>query len=163
MLAVAPPRSPLARLVPDDAGVQVVTGTTIKDVALRDAAAAFGDGPYAVVVDDCEQVTILPSQDGYSDAPTLLEEIACPGALGGQALVLCGDALPILSGQRRSLMRVVNEIMTSGTRLLLTPTSAAVAREHGFGLEPDQFFAGPPGRGFLAFGRSVEQIHVAVP
>jgi S-DNA-T family DNA segregation ATPase FtsK/SpoIIIE len=163
VLALAPPRSPLARLLPDDPGVQVVTGTTIKDVALREAAAAFGDGPYAVVVDDCEQITLAASQDGYSDAPTLLEELAGPGALGRQALVLCGDALPILSGQRRSLVRVVNEIMTGGTRLLLTPTSAAVAREHGFGLEPDQLFAGPPGRGFLASGRSVEPVHVAMP
>ena len=163
VLAIAPPRSPLPGLLPDDAGVRVIRGTTLKDADLRDAATEFGDGQYAVVVDDCEQITVTPSQEGFVDAPTLLQEIASPGALGRQALVLCGDALPILAGQRRALSRVVNEVMTDGVRVLLTPTSPATAREHGIPLEPDQFFAGPPGRGYLTTGRVVDLIQLAVP
>jgi S-DNA-T family DNA segregation ATPase FtsK/SpoIIIE len=150
-------------MLPDDDGVRMVTGSTVKDGELREAAAAFGDGQYAVVVDDCDQVTLVATEDGYSEEPTLLADIAEPGALGHRALVLCGDAVPILTGQRRSMMRVANEIMTSGSRILLTPTSSAVAREHGLTLEPDQLFAGPPGRGYLASGRSVEPVHLAVP
>jgi S-DNA-T family DNA segregation ATPase FtsK/SpoIIIE len=163
VLVVAPPRSPLPRLLPLDEGVRVVTGTTIKDADLRDAAAVFGDGRFALVMDDCEQITLTASEVGFSDAPTLLEDIVNPGALGRQALVLCGDATPILSGQRRSLARVLGEVMSGGARLLLTPTSNPVAREHGFALEHDQFFAGPPGRGYLAVGRSAELIQLAVP
>ncbi len=133
----------------------------LKDTDLRTAAEAFGDGRYAVVVDDCDQITVVPTQVNFADGPTLLQDIASPGALGHQALVLCGDATPILSGQRRSLARVVSEIMTSGARLLLTPTSPVVACEHGFKLEPDQFFAAPPGRGHLATARATTLVHLA--
>jgi S-DNA-T family DNA segregation ATPase FtsK/SpoIIIE len=163
VLAIAPPRSPLPKLLPLDEGVRVITGTTVKDADLRDAAAVFGDGRYAILVDDCEQITLTPSQEGFSDAPTLFEDVVSPGALGRQALVLCGDATPILSGQRRSLARILGEIMTSGTRILLTPTLPSGAREHGFVLQPDQFFAGPPGRGYLAVGRGAGLVHLATP
>lgn len=161
VLALAPPRSPLPRLLPADAGVRVLTGTTIKDADLREAAAAFADGPYTVIIDDCEQITLTPSQEGFSDAPTLLEDIVSPASLGRRALVMCGDAQPILAGQRRSLMRIANEILTSGARLLLTPTNRAVAREHGFTFEPDQYFAGPPGRGYLTEGRTTDLVQLA--
>jgi DNA segregation ATPase FtsK/SpoIIIE, S-DNA-T family len=162
VLVVAPPRSPLPALVGDDSGVRVVTGTTLKDADLRAAAEAFGDGRYAVVVDDCEQITLLATQVSFSDAPTLFQDAAGPGALGRLALVLCGDAASIVSGQRRSLARVVGEIMTSGTRVLLTPTSSLGAREQGFKqLEADQFFAGPPGRGYLTTGRDITLVHIA--
>jgi len=139
--------------------IRVVTGTTVKDADLRDTVTAFGDGRYAVVVDDCEQITVVPSEEGFMEAPLLLQDIAGPGALGRQALVLVGDAQPIVSGQRRSLMRVVTEVMTAGTRILLTPMSNPVARELGFTLEGDQFFAGPPGRGYLTAGRALHLIH----
>ncbi|MGH3548342.1 MAG: FtsK/SpoIIIE domain-containing protein [Pseudonocardiaceae bacterium] len=161
VLAIAPPRSPLPRLLPDDAGVRVLTGTTFKDADLREAAADFGDGHYAVIIDGCEQITLTPSQEGYSDAPTLLDDIVNPGSLGHRALVMCGDAQPILTGQRRSLMRITNEILTSGARLLLTPTNRTTAREHGFTLEPDQYFANPPGRGYLTQGRTTDLIQLA--
>ncbi|WP_250286340.1 FtsK/SpoIIIE domain-containing protein [Frankia sp. CiP1_Cm_nod2] len=161
VLVIAPPRSPLPSLIGDDGGVRVVTGTVLKDTDLRAAAEAFGDGRYAVVVDDCDQITLVPTQVSFADGPTLLQDIASPGALGRHALVLCGDAAPILTGQRRSLARVVSEVMTSGARLLLTPTSPVVAREHGFKLEPDQFFAAPPGRGHLATARTTTLIHLA--
>ena len=77
--------------------------------------------------------------------------------------MLCGDVMPVLAGQRRSLLRVVNEVMTTGTRILLCPTAPAAAREQGFALEADQFFAGPPGRGYLARGRVPELIQFAHP
>lgn len=163
VLALAPPRSPLPRLLPDDAGVRLLTGTTIKDTALREAAAAFGDGTYAVIADDCEQLTLTPSQDGFVDSPTLFQDIADPGALGRHALILCGDATAILTGQRRSLTRVVTEITTTGTRILLTPTTPLNAREHGFALDPDQYFPGPPGRGYVMSGRSTQLLHLATP
>lgn len=162
VLAVCPPRSPLPGTLPDDAGVRVVTGTTIKDADLRDAVEAFGDGRFAVIVDDCEQVTVAPSEEGFSDAPTLLEDIATPDSLGRRALVLCGDAAPVIEGQRRSLMRVVTEIMTAGTRILLTPATSPVARLHGFTLDADQFLAGPPGRGYMAAGRATALVQVAL-
>jgi DNA segregation ATPase FtsK/SpoIIIE, S-DNA-T family len=162
VLAIAPPRSPLPSLLPADDGVRVLTGATLKDSALRDAAEDFDDGRYAVIVDDCEQITVATTQEGFTEMPTLLQEIAAPDALGRRALVLCGDATPILEGQRRSLQRVVNEIMTAGTRVLLTPTSVPVARTHGFRLEPDQYFPGPPGRGHLAPASDAGVIQIAL-
>ncbi|MCA1705612.1 MAG: hypothetical protein LC808_21080, partial [Actinobacteria bacterium] len=162
VLAIAAPRSPLPQLLPADAGVRVVTGTTLKDVDLREAATTFADGPYAVIIDDCEQITLTPSQEGFSDAPTLLDDIVNPGSLGHRALVMCGDAQPILTGQRCSLMRIANEILTSGARLLLTPTNRTTAREHGFTLESDQYFAGPPGRGYLTQTRTVDLVQLAI-
>jgi len=162
VVAIAPPRSPLPGLLPDD-GVRLLSGTTIKDTDLREAAGAFGDGNYAVVVDDCEQITLTATEEGFTEVPTLLQEIASPGAMGRQALILTGDAAPILTGQRRSLKRVLDEVLTSGMRILLTPTSRPVAREHGFVLEPDQYFAGPPGRGHLTTGRDVDLVHLATP
>ncbi|HET9657332.1 MAG TPA: FtsK/SpoIIIE domain-containing protein [Kineosporiaceae bacterium] len=163
VLVVAPPRSPLPDLLPADAGIQVVRGTTVKDSELREAAEAFGDEPYAVVVDDCEQLTLVATQENWDEKPTLFTEIADPGSLGRRGLVLCGDALPILSGQRRSLARLLGEVMTSGARLLLCPTVPSAVREHGLALEADQFFPGPPGRGYLSVGRSTTLVQVAVP
>ncbi|WP_239328584.1 FtsK/SpoIIIE domain-containing protein [Frankia sp. CiP3] len=160
VLIIAPPRSPLPALVGDD-DVRIMTGTTLKDTELRAEAEAFGDQRYAVVVDDCDQITLIPTQVNFADGPTLLQDIASPGSLGRQALVLCGDAALILTGQRRSLARVVSEIMSSGARLLLTPTSPALAREHGFKLEPDQFFAAPPGRGHLSTGHTTALVQLA--
>jgi S-DNA-T family DNA segregation ATPase FtsK/SpoIIIE len=135
----------------------------VKDTELREAVAAFGEGRYAVVLDDCEQITVEATQENWDEKPTLLAEIAEPGSLGQRGLVLCGDALPILSGQRRSLIRVLGEVMTSGSQVLLCPSAAAAAREHGVTLEPDQFFAGPVGRGYLATGRSLTLVQLADP
>lgn len=187
VLLIVPPHSPLPDLLRDtgitdggagdtgitdggagdggagDRGVRVVRGTTVTDRELRQTAEAFGDARFAVIVDDCEQVTVVPTQKGWEEEPTLLAEIADPGSLGRRGLVLCGDALPILSGQRRCLARVVGEAMTSGTRLLLCPLVPAVAREHGLVLEPDQFFPGPAGRGYLVAGRATTLIQVADP
>jgi S-DNA-T family DNA segregation ATPase FtsK/SpoIIIE len=167
VLVVAPPRSPLAsmlqRLLPDDAGLRLVAGTAVLDADLRAAASRFGDGRFAVLVDDCEQVSIIPSKESFMDAPTLLQEVAAPSALGHRALVLAGDAGPIVTGRRPALNRVVGEILTGGTRVLLSPATSIGARELGVILEPDQFFAGPPGRGYLATGRSTTLLQLAMP
>jgi S-DNA-T family DNA segregation ATPase FtsK/SpoIIIE len=162
VVVVAPPRSPLPDLLRPDPGIRVVRGTTVQDAQLRQAAEQLAGAPYAVIVDDCEQVTLVATQENWDERPTLLGETAEPGSLGRRALVLCGDALPILSGQRRSLARVLAEVMTSGARLLLCPTVPAAAREHGFVLEADQFFTGPPGRGYLAVGRTTTLLQLAV-
>jgi S-DNA-T family DNA segregation ATPase FtsK/SpoIIIE len=161
VLAVSPPRSPLARTLRDDPDVPAIGATMVPDGDLREAAAKFGGSPYAVIVDDADQVTVEAGKQGFNATPTLLEEIAHPAALGRHALVLAGDAGPILSGQRRSLGRVVSEIMTSGAVLLLTPAGRAAAKEHGLALDPDQYLTSPPGRGYLAIGRSVQLLQVA--
>ena len=75
--------------------------------------------------------------------------------------MLAGDALPIQSGQRRSLLRVTSEIMTDGHRLVLTPTVPIAAREIGLALEADQYFAGPPGRADLTSGRDAILLQLA--
>lgn len=79
------------------------------------------------------------SVPGFADEVVVVLD----GALGRRALVLRGDAQPILSGQRRSLSRVVGEAMTAGARLLMCPMVPTVARELGFRLEPDQYFPTP--------------------
>lgn len=149
VLAIAPPMSPLARLLPDDAGVRMVTGVALKDEQLRAAAADFGDNPYAIVVDDANHLSIEPEKQGFGEAPTLLEESAQFTARGRTALILTADATPILSGFPSPLSRVINSVLTSGACLLLTPANRSVAMTHHIGLEPDQFFTAPPGRGYL--------------
>lgn len=161
VLALCPPRSPLPQLLPNDPGIRIITGTNLKDVDLRDAAAAFSTNPYVVLLDDCEQITVAASEEDFTDIPTLLEDITAPDAHGHQALILCGDATPILTGQRRSLNRVVDQTITAGNRILLTPTDRATAREHGFALDSDQYFDLPPGRGYLTHGRTLTLMHFA--
>jgi S-DNA-T family DNA segregation ATPase FtsK/SpoIIIE len=150
VLAMAPPMSPLSRLLPDDSGVRMVTGVSIKDEELRAAAADFGDNPYAIVVDDANQISIEAAKQGFGDAPTLLEESAQFTARGRTALILTADATPILSGFPSPLSRVVNSVLTSGACVLLTPANRSTAMAHHVGLEPDQFFTAPPGRGYLS-------------
>ncbi|MGP4096488.1 FtsK/SpoIIIE domain-containing protein [Nonomuraea sp. KM90] len=158
VLAVGPPRSPLVRSLP---GARTLVGTSFADADLREAVAAFGDGRYAVVVDDFDQVTITPREQGFDTLPTLLQDIIAPSELGRRALVLAGDATPLLEGHRRSLAGEVTEVLRTGTRLLLTPANRVTAREHGMSLEPDQFFAGPAGRAYLATARRVELVQLA--
>jgi len=150
VIAAAPPQSPLARLLAGDDGIHVVTAATLDDSILREAAGPFGDRRYAVLLDDADRITVQPTKQGFNDSPTLLEEIARPAEFGHRALILAADATPILSGQRRSLAKVTNEILMSGTRLLLTPAKRADARQLSMTLEPDQYFTRPPGRGYLA-------------
>lgn len=150
VLAIAPPRSPLERMLEGEEDIKVVSGMSLEDAALREAAASFGEGRYAVLLDDAERVTIRPSKEGFAEAPTLLEEISQPASFGHRALVIAADPNPILSGQRRSLAKVTSEIMLTGNRFLLTPAKRTDARNLGVTLEPDQYFTRPPGRGYLA-------------
>jgi S-DNA-T family DNA segregation ATPase FtsK/SpoIIIE len=150
VVAAAPPQSPLARMLAGDEGIRVVTAATVEDSVLREAAEPFGNRRYAVLLDDADRITVQPSKKGFNDSPTLLEEIARPAQFGHHALILAGDATPILSGQRRSLAKVTNEIMMSGTRILLTPAKRTDARQLSMTLEPDQYFTRPSGRGYLA-------------
>ncbi|WP_232425324.1 FtsK/SpoIIIE domain-containing protein [Pseudofrankia inefficax] len=161
-LVVAPPRSPLPALLgDDDPGIRLIRAGDVKDTQLREAAETFGDGRFAVIVDDCDHLTIEPTVVNFADARTLLEDAASPAAAGRQALILCGDATPILNGQRRSLLKVTNEIRTSGGLLLLTPTSPHTAREHNLRLEPDQLVPTPPGRGYLTIRGTATLIQLA--
>jgi S-DNA-T family DNA segregation ATPase FtsK/SpoIIIE len=150
VLAIAPPQSPLAGMLADEENVTVLTAMSIGDAALREAVAPFGERRYAVLLDDAEKITVQATKQGFNDAPTLLDEIVRPDALGRCALIMAGDATPILSGSRRSLQKVTSEIMMSGTRLLLNPAKRADARDFKLSLEPDQYFTGLPGRGYLA-------------
>lgn len=150
VLVIAPHRSPLARA---GLGTRVLAGTSFTDEELREVAGDIGGNRLAIVVDDFEQITLTPSDKNFTSVPTLLQDITAPAMLGHFALVLCGDATSVLEGHRRSLTDVTGELVRSGDRILLTPADRVVAREHGFTLEPDQFFTGPPGRAYLARGR----------
>jgi len=150
VLALAPPQSPLGRLLADDEGIRVIATATIADTALREAAEPFGDRRYAVLLDDADRITVQATKQGFSESPTLLDEIGQPAQFGHRALIIAANATPILSGSRRSLAKVTNETLQNGARLLLTPAKRADARELGMTLEPDQYFTRPPGRGYLA-------------
>ncbi|TMR96379.1 FtsK/SpoIIIE domain-containing protein [Nonomuraea basaltis] len=158
VLAVAPPRSPLTRSLP---GARTLAGTSFTDADLREAVAAFEGTRHAVIVDDFDQLTIAPREQGFDTLPTLLQDILAPADLGRRALILTGDATPLLEGHRRSLSAEVTEILRAGTRLLLTPANRVVAREHGVNLEPDQFFGGPPGRAYLGTARRLDLVQLA--
>ena len=162
VIAVAPPQSPLGRMLAGDDSIRVITAATVEDSVLREAAEPFGERRYAVLLDDADRITVQPAKQGFNDSPTLLEEIARPAQFGHHALVLAADGTPILSGQRRSLAKVTNEIMMSGTRLLLTPAKRADAKQLGMALEPDQYFTRPPGRGYLATTGAPTLIQLAV-
>jgi len=150
VLAVAPPQSPLARLLSGDDGIRVLTGAGIEDSALREAVEPFGDGRYAVLLDDADRISVQATKKGISDLPTLLDEIAAPAQLGRRALIVAGNATALVSAGRRSLTKVTHEILLSGNRLLLTPGKRADARELKVSLEQDQYFSHPAGRGYLA-------------
>ena len=63
--------------------------------------------------------------------------------------IIAANASPIVTGHSRSLAKVTQVILATGTRLLLTPAKRAEARELTMTLEPDQYFTRPPGRGYL--------------
>lgn len=163
VLALAPPNSPLPRLLPTDAGTRVLTGYSINDTDLREAAAGFGDDRYAIIMDDADRVTVPATQQGFTDSPTLLDDVAQPSAFGSRALIVTADAAPLLSGFPRPATRLINTILTTGTRLLLTPANRAAALAHSIALEPDQYFTGPPGRGFLSTAQATVQLQIAIP
>ncbi|MGW0432229.1 FtsK/SpoIIIE domain-containing protein [Micromonospora sp. NPDC003197] len=164
VLAIASPGSPLPRLLPDDEGVRLLTGVTVKDVELRETAAAFGESPYAVIIDDADHITVLPTEQGFTNMSTLLDEITLPAARGRQALIVTGDAAPVLTGFPSPVSRLFNTILATGVRLLLTPENRAAALAHNIALEPDQYLIGPAGRGYLATGNRVPTLlHLASP
>lgn len=104
---------------------------------------------------------MLPTQQGFADAPTLLDDIARLSARGRQALVLSADATPLLTGFPSPLTRLINTILATGHRLLLTPAGRPSAVAHSITLEPDQYFAAPPGRGYLSSSRAPILLHLA--
>ncbi len=150
VLALAPPQSPLSRMLTADDGIRVLATAAVDDSALREAVEPFGERRYAVLLDDADRITVQAEKKGFSDAPTLLDEIARPSGLGHRALIIAADAAQILSGNRKSLAKPTNEALNNGTRLLLTPAKRPDARLLNMVLEPDQYFLRPPGRGYLA-------------
>jgi S-DNA-T family DNA segregation ATPase FtsK/SpoIIIE len=150
VIAVAPPQSPLSRMLAGDNGIRVLTAAAVEDSVLREAAEPLGDRRYAVLLDDADRITVQATKKGFNDSPTLLEEIARPAEFGHHALIIAADATPILSGARRSLAKVTNEVVMSGTRILLSPGKRTDARQLSMALEPDQYFTRRPGRGYLA-------------
>jgi DNA segregation ATPase FtsK/SpoIIIE, S-DNA-T family len=164
VLALAPPSSPLPRLLPDDAGVRLVTGISVKDADLREAAADFGENPYAVVVDDVSQINLVAEQDGFMEQPTLLDESAQLSPRGRVALVLTADATPMLNGLLGAQSRLVHSAVNGGgAYIVLTPGDRATAVAHNLKLEPDQFFTAPPGRGYLSLGQAPMLLQLATP
>jgi S-DNA-T family DNA segregation ATPase FtsK/SpoIIIE len=161
VLTIAPPRSPLTRMLADD-DVHHIAAASVEDSDLREAAGSFG-GRYAVLLDDADSLLVLAAKQGFGEAPTLLDDIARPSELGHRALIIAGDATPILSGSRRFLARPATEALDTGFRLLLTPKDRADARQLKMGsLEPDQYFTGIPGRGYLASDGAPTLIQLAI-
>jgi S-DNA-T family DNA segregation ATPase FtsK/SpoIIIE len=157
VVVVTPPRSPLPALVAPGPDLHLVSGTTVHDDELRKVADTCGGARYALVIDDFEQVSVTPGT-----GKLLAQEIAGAGSMGQVALVIGGDATVTLQNQqRRSLSPVAQEVAASGVRLLLCPSDRMVARAHGFNLEFDQLFAGPPGRGYLSTDRAASLIQIA--
>ena len=164
VLAVAPPSSPLPGMLPVDNGVRLVTGISIKDTDLRETAADFGDNPYAVIVDDVSQINLVAEQQGFMDAPTLLDDCAQLTSRGRAALVLTGDATPMLNGLPTPGSRLVNTAVGGGGAfILLTPPDRPTAVAHRLSLEADQYFTAPPGRGYLSFGQAPMLLQLATP
>jgi DNA segregation ATPase FtsK/SpoIIIE, S-DNA-T family len=164
VLAVAPPSSRLPHLLPDDSGVRVMTGVSIKDADLREAAEAFGDNPYAIVIDDLTQVNILTEQENFMEKPSLVDECSQLSARGRVAIVFTTDATPMLVGFLGTGSRLVNSVINGGgAYILLTPADRQTASAHNMTLEPDQFFTAPPGRGYLAAGRAPVLLQLATP
>ncbi|GAB6902276.1 FtsK/SpoIIIE domain-containing protein [Kineosporia succinea] len=161
VVAIAPPRSPLHRLVTADPDLQVLAGTSWNDEQLRQAVAVFEGDPHVVVVDDFDQMKIEARIENFAPAPTLLDDLADASSAGRRALVLCGDAGPVLDGAVRGMARVVETAVQGGTRLVLSPASAFAARQLGLAVERDQILPVPPGRGYLVQRRVVQQIQVA--
>jgi DNA segregation ATPase FtsK/SpoIIIE, S-DNA-T family len=136
-------------------------GPTLSDEALRQAAGVLSTARTVIVVDDCEQITVTPTERKFEEVPTLLSDAIAPPAQGLMGLVLCGNAIPLLDGPQRSLTTVARQVREEGACLLLTPSAPGVAREHGLKLEADQYFTGPPGRGYLKAGRERLLVQVA--
>ncbi|HTQ90432.1 MAG TPA: AAA family ATPase, partial [Streptosporangiaceae bacterium] len=162
VITVSTPQSPLRHMLEGEDGIRVMFAATVDDSELREAAEPFGHGRYAVLLDDADRITMQATKQGFSDSPTLLDEIASPAQAGRRALILAGDVTPILAGHRRSLAKVTNEILMSGSRLLLSPTNRKDARDLVMSLEPDQYFTRRPGRGYLATTGAPALIQLAV-
>jgi len=162
VVAVAPPRSPLAEMLADADGIQVITAASVDDAALRAAAEPFGNSRYAVLLDDADRITIQATKEKFAESPTLLDEIAHPSSFGRRALIIAADATPILGGQRRSIAKPTQEALASGHRLLLTPAKRADARLLNMTLEPDQYFTRPAGCGYLASTGAQTLVQLAV-
>ncbi|GAB3285886.1 FtsK/SpoIIIE domain-containing protein [Kineosporia babensis] len=161
VLAIAPPRSPLHGLAGLAPNLALLSGTSWNDEQLRTGVAPFEGQPYVVVVDDFEQMKVEARIENFAPAPTLFDDLADHASAGSRALVLCGDAGPVLEGSVRSMARVVESAVQNGTRLVLAPTGIFAARQLGLTLERDQILPVPPGRGYVAMRRSVQPIQAA--
>lgn len=160
VLVLCTPRSPLVAAAADLPGVAVLPGPTLTDVQVREAAASLGRERTVIVVDDCHQVSVVPTVESYSEQPTLLHEAMSPDQQGRMAVVLCGDAQPLVES-RRSLSFAVLRAFEEGTRVLIGQTSPNVARLLQFPLEPDQLQMMGVGRGFAATGRTICPVQFA--
>ena len=162
VIAVSTPQSPLRRMLDGEDAIGLVVAAAVDDSQLREAAEPFGDSRYAVLLDDADRITMQATKQGFSDSPTLLDEIAHPAQAGHRALIMAGDVTPILAGHRRSLAKVTNEVLMSGSRLLLSPAKRKDARDLVISLEPDQYFTRRSGRGYLATTGAPALIQLAV-
>jgi DNA segregation ATPase FtsK/SpoIIIE, S-DNA-T family len=141
------PRSPLPPIVAGLPNVHVLVGPTLTDDTIREALGALGRAQSAIIVDDCEQLTV--SDNGpFGDKPTVLQEAVSPERRGCMALVLCGNASLLFDGPIRSLTRLTRSVRDEGVSVTLNPPTPNFAREHNLRLEADQFLNGP-GRGYF--------------
>src|SRR6185436_461774 len=107
-------------------------------------------------------INLVAEQEGFMEAPTLLDECAQLSARGRAALVLTADATPMLNGLPTPQSRLVNSAVGGGgAYILLTPADRPTAIAHRISLEADQYFTAPPGRGYLSFGQAPMLVQLA--
>lgn len=148
VVAACTPKSPLQAQLATTRGVSVLVGPTIADGALRAAAEALGTARTAIVVDDCDLMSVIAEADpmSFGDKPTLLAEALEPAAAGRLAVVFCGRVAAMLESSR-PLTREVMKVLDSAVRVIIGPSTWMGARNLGFDLEPDQLRVVGPGRG----------------
>lgn len=162
VVVITTSRSPVGPALAGRTGVAVLIGPTLPDSSVRAAASALGTEKVVMVVDECDQITVTETKkNAFEEAPTLLDEAVTPDRLGRMGVVLCGDAMPLLTGPRRGLYPLVRKALTEGASVLLLPNPPA-ARELNVKLEPDEYFSTPPGRGHLISGSHRTLIQLAV-
>ena len=93
VLAVAPPQSPLRRILADDGETRVLVGGAVADSDLREAAATFGDRRYAVLLDDADRITVQPGRRTV-DRPGALPAAVTAGMPSRSSSTACRNDTP---------------------------------------------------------------------
>lgn len=148
VVVICTPKSPLRTELAGVRGVTVLLGPSVSDGTVRAGADSLQTERTAIVIDDCELISIVAEADpmSFGDKQTLLAEALEPSATGRLAVVLCGRVASMLESSR-PLTRDATKAAENGVRILIGPHARIGARNLGFDLEPDQLRVVGPGRG----------------